>query len=262
MRPLVALLLAPALLLADDQKPAGDKPPDEKPKRKTAAELDIPDPGTPIEDPSVARQEVARFEKEMREAPSATKEAELLARLGNWDHPDILKAAARYMKDKERDVAVAAIVTIARQGKSKEAAGKTLLGLLKTEKRTDLVCAAIVGMGKLGFDNKAAIKEAQSLFQKDTKETHKAATRYFGFIKWKPAFRQIAEKLDEPVAKNPNDPNNPPASYWKERWEEWNGNVAYTRWALAQIVPGETFELTAEAKEWAEKHGKEHGIEW
>ena len=263
MRPLAFLVLVPALLLADDQKPAGDKPPAEAPaKRKTAAELEIPDPGTPIEDPSVAKQEVARFDKEMKEAPSAAKEAEILARLGNWDHPDILKAASKYMKDKERDVAVAAIVVVARQSKSKDAAGKALLGLLKIEKRTDIVCAAIVGMGKLGFDNKAAIKEAQSLFQKDTKETHKAATRYFGFIKYKPAFRQLAEKLDEPVAKNPNDPNNPPASYWKERWEEWNGNVAHTRWALAQLVEGETFELTSEAKEWAEKHGKEHGIEW
>ena len=107
-----------------------------------------------------------------------------------------------------------------------------------------------------------AIKEAQSLFVRDTKETHKAATRYFGYIKYKPAFRMLAEKLDEPHPKNPNDPNNPPESYWKERWQEWDSNVPHTRWALSQLVEGETFELAAEAKEWAEKHGKEHGIEW
>jgi len=263
MRSLAPLLLLPALLLADDEKPAAEKPPEAKPeKRKTAAELEIPDPGTALEDPAVARQEVARFEKEMREASGAAKEAELLTRLGGWDHPDVLKAAAKYLKHKERDVAVAAAVAVARQGKSKEAAGKILLGTLKTEKRTDIVCAAIVGMGRLGFDNKSAVNEAMKFFQRDTKETHKAATRYLGYIKHKPAFRQIAEKLDEPVSKSPNDPNNPPASWWKERWEEWNSNVAYTRWALAQLVQGETFELTAEAKEWAEKHGKEHGIEW
>lgn len=263
MRSLAALLLLPALLLAEDEKPAGEKPPEEKPeKRKTAAEVEIPEPGTAIEDPAVARQEVARFDKEMRAAPSAAKEAELLRALGGWDHPDVLKAATKYLKDRERDVAVAAVVVIARQGKSKDAAGRILLGTLKTEKRTDIVCAALVGMGRLGFDNKSAVNEAMKLFQRDTKETHKAATRYFGYIRYKPVFRQLAEKLDEPVATNPNDPKNPPASWWEERWTEWSSNVPYTRWALAQLVEGETFEQTKEAKQWAEAEGRKHGIEW
>ncbi len=257
MRFLVPLLLLPALLRAED------KPPEQKPeKRKTAAELEIPDPGTAVEDPAVARQEVARFDKEMRAAPDAAKEADLLKTLGGWDHPDVLKAATKYLKDKEREVAVAAVVVIARQSKSKDAAGKILLGTLKTEKRTDIVCAAIVGMGRLGFDSKAAVNEVMKYFQRDTKETHKAATRYLGYIKYKPAFRILAEKLEEPVAKNPNDPTNPPASWWEERWKEWNTNVPYTRWALSQLVEGETFEQAKEAKEWAESEGKKHGIEW
>jgi hypothetical protein len=257
MRRIAALLVLPAVLLAEDEKPAA-----EAPKKKTAAEIEIPDPGTPVEDAAVARQEVARFEKEMKEAKDPAKEVELLGRLGGWDHPDVLKAAAKHVKDKEVTVAVAAVVAVARQGKSKEAAGKTLLGVVKTEKRTDIVCAAFVGMGKLGYDNKAAIAEAQKHFQRDARETHKAATRYFGYIKWKPAFRQLAEKLDEPHAANPNDPNNPPESWWKERWMEWNSNVPYTRWALSQLVEGETFETTAEAKQWAESEGRKHDIEW
>jgi hypothetical protein len=254
VRPLVALLLLPGLVLAEDAPP--------KPEKKTAAEIEIPDPGTAVQDPAVARQEVARFDKEMRETKDPAAEVALLQRLGNWDHPEILKAATKYTKDKERDVAVAAVVVVARQGKSKEAAGRTLLGLMKTEKRTDIVCAALVGLGKLGIDGKSAVNEAEKLFQRDTKETHKAATRYFGYVKWKPAFRGLAERLDEPAPSNPNDPNNPPESWWKERWEEWNSNVPHTRWALAQIVPGETFEKTAEAKEWAETEGRKHGIEW
>lgn len=254
MRFLVAFLVLPALLAAADDKPAAEK--------KTAAEIEIPDPGTAVEDSAVARQEVARFDKEMRETKDPAKEVELLERLGGWDHPDVLRAAAKYLKDREVQVAVAAVVAVARQGKSKDAAGKILLGLLKSEKRTDVVCAAIVGMGKLGFDNKSAISEAQKLFQRDARETHKAATRYFGYIKYKPAFRMLAEKLDEPHAANPNDPNNPPESYWKERWQEWNSNVPYTRWALSQLVEGETFEKTDEAKQWAETQGRKHDIEW
>jgi hypothetical protein len=257
MRSTALLLLLFAPLLADDAKPVA-----EAPKKKTAAEIEIGDPGTAVEDAAVARQEIARFEKEMREAKGAAKEVELLERLGGWDHPDVLKAAAKHLKDKEVTVAVAAVVAVARQGKSKDAAGKILLGVVKTEKRTDIVCAAFVGMGKLGYDNKAAIAEAQKFFQRDARETHKAATRYFGYIKWKPAFRQLAEKLDEPHASNPNDPNNPPESWWKERWMEWDSNVPYTRWALSQLVEGETFEKTEEAKQWAETEGKKHGIEW
>jgi len=257
MRSLVALLLLPALLLADDTKQ-----PEEKPDKKTAAEVEIPDPGTAIEDSAVARMEVARFEKEMRETKDPAKEIELLERIGGFDHPDVFKAVAKRMKDKEFTVAVAAVVAVARQSTSKDAAGRALLGVVKSEKRTDVLCAAVVGMGKIGYDNKSAISEAQKLFQKDTRETHKAATRYFGFIKYKPAFRQLAEKLDEPHPANPNDPNNPPESYWKERWMEWDSNVPYTRWAISQLVDGETFETTAEAKQWAESQGKEHGIEW
>jgi hypothetical protein len=257
MRSTLACLFLSATLLADDAKPVA-----EPPRKKTAAEVEVPDPGTAIEDAAVARQEVARFEKEMKEAKDPAKEVELLGRLGGWDHPDVLKAAAKHLKDREVTVAVAAAVAVARQSKSKEAAGKILLGVVQKEKRTDVICAAFVGMGKLGFDNKTAIGEAQKLFQRDTRETHKAATRYFGYIKYKPAFRQLAEKLDEPHPANPNDPNNPPESYWKERWMEWDGNVPYTRWALSQLVEGETFETMAEAKQWAESEGKEHDIEW
>jgi len=261
MRSLAALLLLPTLLLAGDDKPVAEKPE----KKKTAAEIEIPEPGTAVEDPAIARQEVSRFEKEMHETKDPAKEAELLERLGGWDHPDVLKAAAKYMRDKEVPVAVAAIVAVARQGKSKEAAGTLLLRCLKSEKRTDVVCAAVVGMGRLAYDNKSAVKEVTGLFQRDTKETHKAATRYFGYLKWKPAFRLLAEKLDAPEAIPENDRNpgaNPPAAYWKERWEEWNGNVPYTRWAISQIVEGETFETTAEAKQWAETEGKKYGIDW
>lgn len=260
MRLLKALLLLPAAALADDAKPAA-----EPAKKKTAAELDIPDPGTPVEDPAIAKQEIARFEKEMKEAKGAAKEVELLERLGGWDHPDVLKTAAKYMKDREVTVAVAAVVAVARQGKSKEAAGKTLFGLLRTEKRTDIICAAVVAMGKLGYDHKNAVKEVMGLYQRDTRETHKAATRYFGYIRYKPAFRLLAEKLEapQPIPENDRNPGaNPPESYWKERWHEWNSNVPHTRWALAQMVEGETFETTAEAKQWAETEGSKHGIEW
>jgi hypothetical protein len=256
----LVLLLGPALLFAQDEK-AGEKQ-EEKPKRKLAGDLDIPDAGTPIEDSATARQEVSLFEKGMRKAGSDKRRIELLQRLGNYDHPDIVRAAGKYLKHKSHPVAVAAVVTCARQSKAKDKAGNLLLKHLKKEKRPHVICALLIGMGKLDFVHKTAVKEALKYYDRDTKETHKAATRYFGYIKYKPAFKRLASNLDEPMPENPDDPLNPPASWWKERWTEWNGTVAYTRWALARIVPGETFDSEEEAKQWALSDGREHGIEW
>lgn len=261
MRALVALLLLVPLVRAQEGPEAkdGETAP---PKEKRAGDVDIGEPGTVIEDRAVARQEVLRFTKAMKEAANPQAEIEALERLGQWDHAEVLKAALKYVKDNDHTVAIAAVKVVAQQASQADKAGKELYSALRRERRTHVICALFIGMGVLGYDNKGVIKEAESYFRKDTTETHKAATRYFGYIKYKAAFRMLAEKLDEPVPKNPNDPNNPPAAYWRERWMEWDTNVPYTRWAINQLVPGETFDLTAEAKQWAENHGREHGIEW
>ena len=260
MRLWLVLLLVPALLLAQDGEP-GEKPA-EKPKKKGAGDLDIPDPGTPIEDSATARQEISLFSKGMRQAESDKRRVELLQRLGNYDHPEIVNAAGKYLKHKNHPVAIAAVVACARQSKAKDKAGNLLLRHLRKEKRPHVICALLIGMGKLGFVHKTAIREALRYHDRDTKEPHKAATRYFGYIKYKPAFKRLASNLDEPIPENPDDPTNPPASWWKERWMEWDSNVAYTRWALTQLVPGESFDSEAEAKQWAQSQGSEHGIEW
>ena len=260
MRLLLVLLLVPAFLFAQDQK-AGEKR-DAKPKKKRAGELDIPDPGTPIEDSATARQEISLFVAGMRKAESDKRRIELLQRLGNYDHPEIVKAAGKYLKHKNHPVVIAAVVTCARQARAKDKAGSALLKQLKKEKRPKVLCALLIGLGKLGCLHKRAVKEAVKYHDRDTTETHKAATRYFGYVKYKPAFKRLASNLDEPMPDNPDDPTNPPASWWKERNGEWNTNVPYTRWALARIVPGETFDSEEEAKQWALTEGREHGIEW
>jgi HEAT repeat protein len=208
----------------------------------------------------VARNEVERFRKEWAEAKD--KRVELLGRLGDWDHPLVLAEAQKYTRDKDHTVAVAAIVAVARQAASKDKAGAALFKTFNGDKRTNVVCASLVGMGKLGYDSPAVRKKAHALLARDTKETFRAAARYLGYVKDKTAFRALAEQLDEPVPANPSSPSNPPASYWKEKWEDWARNYHYVRWAISELVPGETFETTKEAQQWAEAHGKEHAIEW
>jgi hypothetical protein len=257
---LLVLLGIPALLWAQGEA----VPAEEKPKPKTAGEIEIGDPGNPVEDSAVVRKELARFQGAFRKAGKDTAtRVELLKKLADWDHPLVYKELTKHVRSKDYLVAVEAVVGCARQSTSKDKAGKLLCRIAGKEKRTNVICAALVGMGKLDYTHKSALKEAESQFRKDMKDKRLAAARYFGYVKAKQAFRLLAEVLDEPrPTLPPDDPRNPPASYWKARWEEWNHNSPYYRWAISRIVPGETFETTGEAKEWAEKFGKEHGIEW
>ena len=260
MKLLVALVLLPGLLLAQAAEKNTEPGPE---KRKTAGEIEIPDPGIPVEDPNVARAELARFQQAFRKAkndPGAR--VELLGKIGGFDHRSIYREVSKHVKSKEYQVAVAAAVAVARQSTSRDKAAKLLFKVAGKDKRTNVVCAALVGMGKLEFLDKSSYKLAENLFKMDRRERRKAATRYLGYVRAKQAFKLIAEQLDEPAPKDPDDPLNPPAAWWKERWEEWQSNLPYYQWALSRIVPGETFETMREAKEWAESEGKQHGIKW
>ena len=265
MRLWIAILVGAVLVLAEGE----DKDEQEKKKKKKppgAAEIKIDDPGVPVEDAGVARQEVVRFEKEFKAArKDRDKRIKLLVRLGGFDHPLITKAAAKKIKSRDWKVSVAAVVAVARQSTDKKKAGGTLLSALRREKRTNVVCACLVGMGKLGFKTQQAIKSADLHFRRDTKQGHIASARYFGYIKSKEHFRLLAEKLDEPrpapVKRGVPAPN-PSASLLRERWYEWKAALPYIRWALSQMVPGESFDTREEAKGWAETEGKKHGITW
>ncbi|MHC4939700.1 MAG: HEAT repeat domain-containing protein [Planctomycetota bacterium] len=261
MRQLTAILLLAALAAAEGDEKKPDEPKsvlDMKP-----GEYEIGDPGVVIEDSSVVNAEIARFNADYKKAKSAKNDerrAQLLLKLGEKDHEKIYKIATKIAKDKNYRVATAAVICIARQQGSAKKAGKYLHKLLGREKRTNVRCAAIIGLGALNYTK--AYDDVKKQFKKDTGELRKASARYFGMTKAKAAFRMLAEELDEPMAKNPNDPSNPPASWWEARWHAWKANEKAIHWALSQLVEGESFETTDEAKKWAKSEGKKHGIEW
>ena len=257
MRLLLVVPLAAAWLFAQGAE-TEDKKKEEK-KYVKPADRDLDEPGVTIEDSKVARQKVSQFEKQFKATKNRMKQAELVQTLGQWDHPLILKKAQSLIKNKNRFVAVEAVFVCARQGDGKKV-GKTLHGILKREKRADIVCGILVSLGKIGYT--AAYKQAVLYYERDTKDAHRAATRYFGFIKSKKAFRLLAEKLDFPKPKDVDDPNNPPASWWAERYKEWELTIPFTKWAINGLVPGETFDSTREAREWAQANGKKHKIKW
>ncbi len=253
MRRLLALLTLASFLLAED--PTKPEP--------EAADVEMPSAGQPVEDRAVVKDRIARFQADMKAARKDPKaRAALLAKLGDWDHPDIYKEAKKYWRDRDGEVAIAAVLACARQSTSAQKAGSSLWSHAGKEKREDVQCVAMIAAGFLGYDKPGARKEAQKLFKKTDSQIRKAAARYLGFVKDKSAFRLLAEKLDEP-SYNSNDPEKPmKESEKRRRWTRWNSNRPWVMWALSELVEGETFETAGEAKDWALAEGKKHGIRW
>lgn len=253
MRRMIAISLLAATLCAQE----GEK------KEPEPADIALPDAGQPIEDRAVVKERLARFLADMKAAKKdEAARIALLEKLGEWDHSDILKAASKLLRDRQTGVAVAAVLVCTRQESSAAKAGQMLWSHADREKRLEVRCAAMIAAGKLGYNKAGTRKEAAKLFKKDDSEVRKAAARYLGYVQDKSAFRLLAEKLDEPSYST-----NTPGVAMKEsekrrRWTRWNSNRPWVMWALSQLVPGETFETTGEAKEWALSEGKDHGIGW
>jgi len=257
MRGLLALLLLVAV------SGAGDK--DDPRKKASPGEIEIEDPGATIEDTAVAKREIARFQEKMKAATDDAARIALLTRLGGWNHALVFRAASKYVRHKSEPVAIAAIVACARQSGSRGAGAFLFKGIAR-EKREPVICALWVATGRRGYDKTSAYNAAMKVLQNEKDEVLKAATRYVGYIKAKKAFRVLAELLAEPPRSLPpgrdGEPRKMPASYWQAIHDSWAANLPHARWALSQLVPGETFETKDEARQWAETDGKKHGIRW
>ena len=259
MRVLTVLFLFASVVAAQNEKGAKDE------AAKGPADVEIGDPGVAIKDPAVAKKRVAQFRNKLKAAADDAERVQVVTALGDWDHAEIYKAASKLIKHKNEQVAIAAVVVVARQQSKK--AGPKLVSAIGSEDRDAVIATALVGLGVLGYDKKPARKAAVKYFKRDTKEPHRAAARYFGYIKAKDTFKLLAEKLDEP--KNTNPPagksNLPVLSAADRRrlWYEWEAAYPHIRWALSEMIPGETFETTSEARDWAlSKDGKKHRIKW
>jgi len=64
----------------------------------------------------------------------------------------------------------------------------------------------------------------------------------------------LLENLDPPAPANVDDPANPPAEYWKARWEAWSKFRLPLRAALRALL-GQDFASSVEARKWIESQG-------
>ncbi|MFV1958666.1 MAG: hypothetical protein ACC662_04560 [Planctomycetota bacterium] len=73
--------------------------------------------------------------------------------------------------------------------------------------------------------------------------------------------RLLALEIDQPRAVDVNAPDNPPAEWWKRRWQLWRETNAEIVETLESLT-GQSFKTTADAKAWFKAHEKDFGFRW
>ncbi|MFQ5503398.1 MAG: hypothetical protein ACE5F1_01215 [Planctomycetota bacterium] len=64
----------------------------------------------------------------------------------------------------------------------------------------------------------------------------------------------LLRHMDEPAPANVDDPSNPPASYWEQRWKDWQKFKPHLMTAVGQLL-GKSFSSRKEAEEWIASQG-------
>lgn len=85
--------------------------------------------------------------------------------------------------------------------------------------------------------------------------------RYARETKDKRMCRLLAEEIDTPMATDVNSPTNPPAEWWERRWKMWREYHAEAVEAL-EVITGETFKTTQDAKDWFQRNESRFGFRW
>jgi hypothetical protein len=128
--------------------------------------------------------------------------------------------------------------------------------------------AAILALGRMGY-RKIERDVFKKFKQYGEPDVRRACVRYFGLIKSrdKSIVRTLCEELAPPEPGNPDDPQNPPASFWAARWKAWSVTRREVTWALKEIT-GQVFRPqegdhpgdTKKALDYIKEHAKELGL--
>lgn len=127
--------------------------------------------------------------------------------------------------------------------------------------------AAIESLGRLGVSGgfEPIMKMAESMLRDPELRTSyapaiaRASIRYFGLTKEKRAVSFLIDHVDEPQPADVNAGSNPPAEYWKARYEAWVAFRPEVVWALKEIT-GMEFETGRRWKAWFDEEGRKLGL--
>lgn len=237
----------------------------------------------PAEPPAEQPAEPAATEASAEELPALLEAVEgagkkkkasealaLLAQVAGKKHPELQKALHKLLKHADPAVALRAAELL--ETRVYPDTGKALWaaswGQAANDKRPSVRAKVLRALAKAGFaPDRRQADEVEKLWRSIQSAPNRSQApllidiAYFvGEVKLKPMARSLAEALDEPVAGSASDPNNPPASYWEEKWYLWSESKAAVHAGLKALT-GVELDSTEKAKAWIEAHARD-GFEW
>lgn len=179
---------------------------------------------------------------------------EALERYPQGRHPEMVKPLSPALAKGEHPVRRAAAWTLATLGCEKAIPLlKKAMRSQKNRKEGDIMDAIGTAIGCCANPKKSLYKTYSKGFDNAPKEEKRAVVLMFGHAKEEKALPLLAQWLGAPAPENPDSPSNPPASYWKARYAEWNFVKQRVSWAIWNIT-GELLESEEDVEEWiAEK---------
>lgn len=197
---------------------------------------------------------------------------EALNRMIERKHADWAPVIRKSMEAVDQDISSAAIRAAASHDlRDEEKRVRKILRAKPKDKNAKvpgkIAAACIDYLGRLGIAGeeeyvfeehlRPLIGDERRMKQDWGTEMVRACVYYVGKNKYKPAVPfLIQEMLDEPHPADPNDPKNPPASYWEARHKAWQASEGWVRWVLKEITAQE-YRTVREWQAWLKMNKKD-----
>lgn len=220
----------------------------------------------PVEPPKVVEQwddargkaAAADLAKALKGKPSMKERAEALEKLATGANRQLVKPLQQIVETDTSVVIRKRAAELLANQPAKDAQ-PVLQKLLKSPKVTayHAVMAELVrGVGRCGYTSDV-FGQLSELFDReyalDRVPLQEAILEVATKHKEKAALPVLLRNLDEPLATNIHEGNNPPAEYWEARWKSWAVWRGKVKEALFAIT-GQNFSTGAEAAEWLKKN--------
>lgn len=252
----------------------------------TAAAILLPEPpraaaGSVAEEPPLPTVLPANADEKLqtddllKKAEAEKSDAHLIDALGRMmerKHADWVPVIRKNIEAADQDISSAAIRAAASHDlRDEEKRVRKILRAKPKDKNAKvpgkIAAACIDYLGRLGFGGeeeyvfeeqlRALIGDERRMKQPWSAEMVRACIHYLGKQKYKPCVPfMIDEMLGEPHPENPNDPKNPPASYWEARHKSWQESEGWVRWLLKEIA-GQEYRTVREWQAWLKLNKKD-----
>ncbi len=200
-----------------------------------------------------ARDAVKEFESAIKSKDADERVEAVKALLAKGRHDSMVKPVGKLLKDREVSVREAGARALGALGYP--SALKPLLSSLRHPVNAEaptLREEAAMSLGRVA--ERTLVPLIEKDFRSGDQYTKRGLIAAFGLSRDYRAAPLLSDWIERPKPGNVNSDRNPPASYWQERFAEWQYVSPAVGWALFEIS-GETFKNAEEVDHWVKRKG-------